>query len=559
MTARLTLLLVAAALATGALAEPPKVPLFGRHKAATPAPPAAAATTDAPPATPVATTAPPVAAPLAAPLRPADTPIATVDVPPGTAADAPAVAPAASAVAPAAMPVASATTPPAADPAPAPAVAVPTVDTAPGEVATDLAHLRAAYLFALPVYEMMRTRYQQVTKAEALGAPGVNHLYARTTLADAKTRDVTTPNNDTLYSSAWLDLAGGPVILDAPALPGRYHSVALMDLFTNNVAMLGTRSGGKGGRTLIAGPGWTGTVPPGLSLLRSPTNDAWLLVRVLVNGAADLPAATGLIRGFSLEVPADNAKPMPVKAVPTAVPDAATFLAVVDEAMARNPLPSAVLARADVAALGIVGGRIDPAPIAPATLAAWAKALPALRAKVKGGLAETGTVVDGWSYPGPGIGRYGDTDDAARARVALGGLGALPRTEAITLTATADAGGAPLTGAKAYTAHIPGHLPVTGFWSLTLYRQETDGRLFFVDTPSARYSVGDRTDDLHPERDGGFDIFVQPLAPSGERVVNWLPSPKGRFVLIFRAYLPGPGFLDGSFRLPPVVTSEVIP
>ncbi len=58
---------------------------------------------------------------------------------------------------------------------------------------------------------MMRARHLQVSKAEALGAPGVNHLYARTTLADAHGRDVTTPNNDTLYSSAWLDLAGGPV------------------------------------------------------------------------------------------------------------------------------------------------------------------------------------------------------------------------------------------------------------------------------------------------------------------------------------------------------------
>ncbi len=182
-----------------------------------------------------------------------------------------------------------------------------------------------------------------------------------------------------------------------------------------------------------------------------------------------------------------------------------------------------------------------------------------MRAEVKGGLAETGTVVDGWSYPGPNIGRYGDSDDAARARVALGGLGALPRTEAMYLTATADAGGAPLTGAKAYTAHIPAKLPVGAFWSLTMYRQEPDGRLFFVDTPSKRFAVGDRTPELRAERDGGYDIFIQPTSPSGERVVNWLPAPKGHFVLIFRAYLPGPAFLDGSFRLPPVAVTELIP
>jgi hypothetical protein len=534
MTARLTTLLLVAALATPALGDPPKVPLFGRHKAAAAAPAATPAATT-PPADPAAAdpaAAPPVAA---APPRPADTPITTVDVPPA------ATAPAAGSTAPAAVTAADAGPAAAAD-------APPTV-----------AQLRAAYLFALPVYEMMRTRHLQVSKTEALGGPGVNHLYARTVLADAATRDVTTPNNDTLYSSAWLDLAGGPVILDAPALPDRYHSVALMDLFTNNVAILGTRSGGRGGRYLIAGPGWSGPTPPGLTVLRSPTNDAWLLVRVLVSGPDDLPAATGLIRGFSLEVPAENAKPVPTTAVPTAVPDAATFLAVVDEALSRSPLPPATRARPELAVLGMAGARFDPAAIPPATLAAWTTALAGLHAEVKGSLADVGTVVDGWRYPGPAIGRFGDSDDLARARVALGGLGALPRTEAVYLTATTDATGAPLTGTKAYTAHIPGHLPVGAFWSLTMYRQEADGRLFFVDTPSKRYSVGDRSDDLHPERDGGYDIFVQPLAPSGERVVNWLPSPKGRFVLIFRAYRPGDALLDGSVRLPPVTATEVIP
>ncbi len=406
---------------------------------------------------------------------------------------------------------------------------------------------------------MMRTRYLQVSKAESFGAPGVNHLYARTTLADAATRDVTTPNNDTLYSSAWLDLAGGPVILDVPAIPGRYNSAALMDLFTNNVAIVGTRSGGKGGRYLIAGPGWTGTPPPQTTVLRSPTNDAWLLVRVLVNGPDDLASATGLIRGFSLDVPPENAKPVPVTAVPVSEPKAATFLAVVDEALGRNPLPARARTLADAGIVPLTGDAAAAPAVSPALAARWDAALPRLRSEIKGGLVAAGTVIDGWAYPGEGIGRYGDSDDAARARVALGGLGALPRTEAVYLTATSDQAGAPLTGGHAYTVHLPPHLPVGAFWSLTMYSQDAGGRLFFVDTPSKRFAVNDRTPELRAERDGSYDIFVQPVAPSGERVVNWLPSPKGKFILIFRAYLPGPAFLDGSFHLPPVEPTETIP
>lgn len=501
----LTLALTAPAVGPAA-AEPVHKPLFGKRSAKTTVP---ATTPQTAPATP-----PSAPEPAAAPPPPAPKPVGT--------------------------------------PAPPAAPAV-----APGPV--DVAQLRAAYAFALPIYEMMRTRHLQVMKAESGGAPGVNRLYPRTVLADAATRDVTTPNNDTLYSSAWLDLAGGPVILDAPAIPGRYNSAALMSLFTDNVAIVGTRTGAKGGQYLIVGPSWNGTAPRGATVLRSPTNDAWLLVRVLVNGRDDLAAATGLIRGFTLSVPADHAPAVPIKAVPVSVPDVATLIAVVDEALARTPLAPATRARPELAALGITAAGIDPTTVPPATLALWAKALPGLRAEVKGGLEKAGAVVDGWAYPGPGIGEYGDTNDANRARVALGGLGALPRVEAIYLTAAADKSGAPLTGAKAYTVHLPAHLPVGAFWSLTMYGQEPGGRLFFVDTPSKRYAVGDRTPELRAERDGGYDIFVQPNAPSGERVVNWLPSPKGPFRLIFRAYLPKPEFIDGSFKLPPVAATEVIP
>ena len=502
MTAKAITLLLACALTAPALAQTTHTPLFGKHKAKPAAQPAA----------------PVVAAPAPAPVAAEPAPVA---------AEIPATPPADVAAVPA------------------------------GPIGIE--QLRAAYAFALPVYEMMRTRHLQIAKAESMGAPGVNRLYARTVLADATTKDVTTPNNDTLYSSAWLDLAGGPVILDMPALPKRYHSAALMDVFTNNVAIVGTRTGGKGGRYLIVGPGWNGTAPEKTTVLRSPTNDAWLLVRVLVDGKDDLAAATGLIRGFTLEVPVDHAAPVPTKAVPVSVPDAATFIAVVDEALARSPLPNTVRTRPELSALGITSDAIDPALVRPATMALWTKSLPALRAEIKGGFVKAGTEIDGWSYPGAGIGHYGDSNDIDRARVALGGLGALPQTEAIYLTATKDKTGAPLTGAKAYTVHLPGQLPVGAFWSLTMYQADAAGRLYFVDTPSKRFAVGDRTPEIRAERDGGYDIFVQPLAPSGERVVNWLPSPKGPFRLIFRAYLPKAGLLDGSFKLPPVEATEVIP
>ncbi|WP_185965185.1 DUF1254 domain-containing protein [Glacieibacterium frigidum] len=424
-----------------------------------------------------------------------------------------------------------------------PAVETPAPDT------PEVQALRRAFHYAFPVYEMMRTRAGVVTRAQAAGASGVNMIFARKRLADATTRDVTTPNNDTLYATAWLDLANGPVTLTVPDLAGRYNSAALMNLFTDNVAILDSRTGG-GGTYTIAGPGFAGKAPEGTTLVKLDTNDAWLLVRVYVNGAADLDAAGAAIDRYTLS---GGGAAVPMVAVPTATPDAPTLLAVVNEALGRSGIAPR---HAD---LGIRPGVSDAwAELPPETRKLWTDTLPALRRELKGGFAQVGTVVDGWSYPGPGIGNFSD-DDAGRAAVALGGLAALPRQEAVYLSASADKDGAPLTGAKAYTVKIPPRPPVGAFWSLTLYKVEPDGRLFFIDNPLSRFSIGSGSRSIHYERDGSLDIFVQQTRPSGERVVNWLPAPPGPFRLVWRAYLPKAELLDGSFRLPPVVATEVVP
>jgi hypothetical protein len=416
----------------------------------------------------------------------------------------------------------------------------------------EIADLRRAYRFAVPIYEVMRSRTAQFERARAAGLENpVNFILPRLKLADAGNREVTTPNNDTLYGSAFLDLAGGPVVLTVPSLPGRYNSAALMSLQTDNVAIVGTRTGGQGGRFAIVGPGFAGTVPPDAQLIRSATNDAWLLVRVLVNGPDDVAAAGAALGGFRLEASAETASVAPSAAPPK--PDGATFLKIVNEALARSAANPDLAART----ASFAGQGIGAEPAAE-TIAIWDKYLPALRAELKDGLAGTGSVVNGWSYPGAAIGDYG-TDDDLRALVAIGGLAALPRIEAMYLTARADKDGAALDGSKAYTVHLPYKMPIGAFWSLTMYEATPDGNLFYVSNELDRFALGDRSPQLRNNRDGSFDIFVQSGKPEGERVVNWLPAPKGRFVLVFRAYLPRAEFLDGSFRLPPVEASEVIP
>lgn len=443
---------------------------------------------------------------------------------------------------------------------PAKAAAKPAPKAAPKPVpppalpdTPEIAELRRAFRFAFPIYEVLRTRTLQLARAEKAGVPNaVNILLPKTTLVTASDRDVTTPNNDTLYASAWLDLSGGPQILTVPGLPARYNSAALMSLTTDNTAILGTRTGGNGGRYMIVGPGWKGDLPQGAELVRSATNDAWLLVRVVVNGEKDLETATKSLAGFTL-APADgDAAPMPMMAAPPN-PGGKIFLTAVNEALLRSIANPDLTAHAgEFAALGI---GTTPTPEQEAL---WTKWLPSLRAELKAGLADAGETVNGWSYPAMAIGDFGKDDDL-RSYVALGGLAALPRIEAMYLTARTDKDGLPLTGAKSWRVKLPPRMPIGAFWSLTMYEATPDGRLFFVPNQLDRYAIGDRSYHLRPERDGSYEIFVQNAMPQGERVVNWLPAPKGKFVLVFRAYLPREQMLDGSFRLPPVEEGEVIP
>jgi hypothetical protein len=106
-----------------------------------------------------------------------------------------------------------------------------------------------AWLFCLPLIEMAGAR------ATTLSTATPNTLLRAEELATDTSRWVTTPNNDTLYARAWIDLAAGPVTIGLPASGTRYLSVALMDMYSNNFAVLGTRTvGGEGGRFTLVGP-----------------------------------------------------------------------------------------------------------------------------------------------------------------------------------------------------------------------------------------------------------------------------------------------------------------
>jgi hypothetical protein len=408
-----------------------------------------------------------------------------------------------------------------------------------------------AFHFGFPVYEMVRVRHEFLERVRASGRGEVNRFGHRRTLSDHTDRSVTTPNNDTLYSAAWLDLTRGPLVLSVPETGKRYFSLALMDIFTDNFAYAGTRaSKGRAERLFIAGPNWQGRPPGGTRLVRAPTNDVWALSRILVDGPSDLPA--GLALQDQLAIIPHSEGVTEYRAKPPLRPTPEQFLNVVNEALGRSPVPPAHAGRlARLTTAGIRPGATNVwGSLSPGVRQLWSDGWPGLNANLRGGLDKHVTRRDGWSYPRPGLGNFGQ-DDVYRAAVALEGLAALEPEEAMYMFTRTTASGAPLDARTAsYRLRLPRNIPVDGFWSLTMY-EDVEDRLFFVDNPIRRYSIGNRTPGLIYNADGTLDILIQHARPAG-LAANWLPAPQGPFRLGFRAYLPRAEFRDQRFTLPGV-------
>jgi hypothetical protein len=404
---------------------------------------------------------------------------------------------------------------------------------------------KAAWIFTLPLVEVATTR----ARGLARGTP-LNVLGHMRNLANHKARAVTTPNNDTLYTTAQIDLGHGPVTLSLPASGERYISLALMDAYTNNFAILGTRTtGGEGGHFTLVGPA---EAAEGAKVVRSPTRHVWALARILVDGPEDLDAARAVQHGISLQGPP---APAPEPIAPRSAPWAEYFTTAA-RLMAENPPPATDLAilRA-MAPLGL--GDFDPARFSAEEVAAIEAGVAEARQAVRSGGLGGGGVVDGWSYPSPGLGDFGQ-DYMQRAAVALNGLAALPAVEAMYMRAHGDLPGALFSGGAAWRLHFPADrmLPVNSFWSLSLYEATDDGQFFFTDNPLNRYAIGDRTPGLTFGDDGSLDIWIGHEHPGAGRDSNWLPAPQGPFALFMRAYLPKLELLDGRYRLPRVIPAD---
>src|SRR5262245_52385040 len=295
-----------------------------------------------------------------------------------------------------------------------------------------------AYIYGYPLVtvDMTRRVMTNVASPEALRGPMGAFLNARA-YPTAAFRDVTAPNADTLYSSAWLDLAREPYILSLPDMDGRYFLMPMLSGWTDVFEVPGKRTTGTKAQTYaITGPNWKGKLPKGVKQLKAPTNMVWILGRTYCTGTPeDYKACHAIMDRYQLMPlgaygkaytrPAGKLDPAIDRKTPVRDQvhkmSAAEYFTLLAKLMKDNPPAKADAPLvAKMAKIGVVPGKDFETAKLPA---AAAKEIPGMaQKKIMGHFKKAGANINGWTFT-TNAGVYG-TDYLQRALITAIGLGA---------------------------------------------------------------------------------------------------------------------------------------
>lgn len=421
---------------------------------------------------------------------------------------------------------------------------------------------KEAWLYAYAPLEGYKTMYNQAVNKDFPGyVGGFNRYRHYTRMNTPADKDIVTPNNDTPYSWAWLDLRAEPIVLSLPAVPApRYYVNQWFDLYTHNFAYTGVRATGRNaGHYLFAGPNWKGPVPKSITkVFRAETDFVGTLTRTQLNGADDIAAMQAVQAQFNLTPLSQFAgtpAPKPAPPVDWPAPDDkkmagigfVSYLNVLLPFMPTVPSEKATMTR--FAKIGIGAGKpFDASKLDPAIRAAMEQGVADAERELKdkalavtsskelfGSRQELGKDYVMQRNLGANVGIYGNT-----------------KIEAVYGAYQTGPDGRPLDGTKKWVLRYPaGQLPpVNLFWSLTMYNLP---QRLLVENPINRYSIGDRTPGLKMGKDGSLEIYLQNESPGADKESNWLPTPKGPFFMVSRMYGPKQPLIDGTWKDPPLV------
>ena len=429
---------------------------------------------------------------------------------------------------------------------------------------------KEAYIYGFPMVDGYRIQhaYHVDRNNPEFKAPW-NEIRNMPRVFTHEDKAVQTPNSDTPYSMAGLDLRAEPIVLTVPPIEkSRYFSVQLIDSYTHNFAYLGSRAtGNEGGRFLIAGPNWKGVKPAGVKeLIQSETELALAVYRTQLFKPSDLDNVKKVQAGYELQTlsqflgtaapPAAPEIEFPDPLTPEQQKTSLEFFNLLNFVLQFCPVhPSEKALMERFATLGIGAGQTFDA----------GKLSPELRKAVEDGMADawqtlatfqktkldTGKVTSSDMF---GTREYLKNNYLYRMAGAVLGIYGNSKLEAMYPIYKVDVVGNGLDASKSrYTLRFaPGELPpANAFWSLTMYGLPES---LLVSNPISRYLINSpMLPDLKLDTDGGLTIYLQKDSPGEDKESNWLPAPNGPFFAALRIYWPKEEALNGTWKQPPLL------
>jgi hypothetical protein len=373
-------------------------------------------------------------------------------------------------------------------------------------------------------------------------------------------RLIETPNTETLYSNAILDLKDGPIVVVHPDLGERYFRTSIWELHGDTHTISQMQDGAKPPPYVVVPIGWNGALPKDLKSISVRSRYVAVVPHIAVYGTDDLPDVFMLQKDLKLIALKDwgasnkeiePGQPMrPLRRPNTATPAELLFFEELCETLKD------ITVRDDELAFARQTGRIG---ITLADGFQFEKLDAAIVAGLKRAVLDAQSNIEHKArslvQPQPGgtwMVSYDLTSlDDWLFRSAVGWKsvwGDLPSEILFPMVRT-DANGSPLTGKRQYTLHFPaGQLPPARYWRISMY--DLDG--FFVDSPIRRYGIGNMAEKLKPDPDSSLTIYIQNESPGKAKEANYLPAPKEGFFLMMRLYQPEVKMNRGAYVLPPL-------
>lgn len=427
-----------------------------------------------------------------------------------------------------------------------------------------------AYIYGEPMvdnYRVMHAYFVDAKNPEFKTPWNQIHNMARVFTPEDKA--IQTPNSDTPYSMLGMDLRTEPLVLTVPVIEKeRYFSLQFIDAYTFNFDYCGSRTTGNGGGTfLVAGPGWKGEVPKGITkVVRAATELALVAYRTQLFNPGDIDNVRKIQAGYKVQPlstflgqPAPKPAPEIRWIQPLTVADqkvSVEFFNILNFVLQFCPTdPSEKELMARFAKIGVGSGQyIDVANLSPEMRQAMSDGIADAWKKLenfKETSIATGKVTSGDLF---GTREYLKNNYLYRFAAAVMGIYGNSKEEAVYPFYEVDAEGKPLNGANnRYSLRFaPGQLPpVHAFWSLTMYKLPES--LLFAN-PINRYLINSpMLPGLKRDADGGLTIYIQKDSPGKDKESNWLPAPAGPFFVAMRIYWPKEEVLSGKWKHPPLL------